>query len=263
MGVVVQLVRIPACHAGGRGFESRPLRQLPDGPNRPVRPFSPLPCGAARAPGSTDARDLPHIAEQEDRPSGSSRSSSSSRSGFFGIDYYFRSPVGGDTIATVGRQRIGAGGVRRGAAPAGRALPPAVPRPVRRLAHGQPRDPPRGARPPRERAAGRRSRSEQRRHARSPTRRSPSASRPSPPSRSTASSRKERYEPIAQLAGPHARGPRRAPAPGLSRDQQFRDAIAETAFVPAGHARRVHPPLGAVARGERGHAGARRPTSPR
>jgi hypothetical protein len=26
--VVVQLVRIPACHAGGREFESRPLRQL-------------------------------------------------------------------------------------------------------------------------------------------------------------------------------------------------------------------------------------------
>jgi integrase len=30
--VVVQLVRIPACHAGGRGFEPRPLRQTKKGP---------------------------------------------------------------------------------------------------------------------------------------------------------------------------------------------------------------------------------------
>jgi hypothetical protein len=28
-GLVVQLVRMPPCHGGGRGFESRPVRKKP------------------------------------------------------------------------------------------------------------------------------------------------------------------------------------------------------------------------------------------
>src|ERR1041385_7376739 len=36
-GAVVQLVRIPACHAGGVWFESRPLRQLPVEPTERIR----------------------------------------------------------------------------------------------------------------------------------------------------------------------------------------------------------------------------------
>jgi hypothetical protein len=47
LGVVVQLVRIPACHAGGRGFESRPLRQVAGKRANRVRPFS---RGTAEAP---------------------------------------------------------------------------------------------------------------------------------------------------------------------------------------------------------------------
>jgi hypothetical protein len=47
-GAVVQLVRIPACHAGGRGFESRPLRHL--FPFAHVKIYRPLSLGAIDTP---------------------------------------------------------------------------------------------------------------------------------------------------------------------------------------------------------------------
>ena len=40
-GAVVQLVRTPACHAGGRGFKSLPRRHLTIPGNVPVRYNSP------------------------------------------------------------------------------------------------------------------------------------------------------------------------------------------------------------------------------
>ena len=47
IGVVVQLVRIPACHAGGRGFESRPLRQRFAVTTRPLAGASCFVCVSA------------------------------------------------------------------------------------------------------------------------------------------------------------------------------------------------------------------------
>ena len=52
--MVVQLVRIPACHAGGRGFESRPLRQSRVGKGAAVR----YAAFAAIAPDSLRSRGL-------------------------------------------------------------------------------------------------------------------------------------------------------------------------------------------------------------
>ena len=53
-GVVVQSVRMLACHAGGRGFESRPLRQSRYPKDAPVASF--VFCGGRRLRRGREAR---------------------------------------------------------------------------------------------------------------------------------------------------------------------------------------------------------------
>ena len=60
LGVVVQLVRIPACHAGGRGFESRPLRQKDNGLQS--QDCSPFFCASSSVSASAGGLQWPHRA---------------------------------------------------------------------------------------------------------------------------------------------------------------------------------------------------------
>ena len=103
-GVVVQLVRIPACHAGGRGFESRPLRQLQTKGEREFALFD----SASLRPCSTlvakHKRIVQFILGLITLPFA-----------FFGVDYYFRRGDSMGEVATLRRRPRHAGASSRNA----------------------------------------------------------------------------------------------------------------------------------------------------
>ncbi len=139
-------------------------------------------------------------------------------------------------------------GVRAGAAPPGRDLPAAVPRPVRRLAHGQPGDPRRRARADDQRAGGVPGQRARRHPAfRPPARRDHRLQSRLPGRRQVLQGtlRVDRARQRALARRPrraHARGLPRAALPRLHRRHGLRAAR---------HPGRLHPPLGADARRER------------
>ena len=137
-GVVVQLVRIPACHAGGRGFESRPLRQTPSTRANASSPFFVIAGDRSRTPRrSHDAMfDLVH---KHKRVAQVILALITLPFAFFGVDYYFRGDSRRATVATVGGDKITQSGIRRGAARAAGADAPAARRQLRSGDVRQPR----------------------------------------------------------------------------------------------------------------------------
>ena len=150
--------------------------------------------------------------------------------GLFGIDYYFRTPLGGDTIATVGNMRVSQGDFDQALRQQQETLQAQFGTQLRLLDHGEPRGSPLRARARHQRAAHRAS--------------APSTSgvkiddkqladriAAEPAFQEDGKFSKERYEAIARAQGFTVVGLDERLREDM-RLARYRDAIVQTAFVP-------------------------------
>ena len=180
--------------------------------------------------------------------------------GLFGIDYYFRTPVGGDTIATVGSLRVSQGDFDQ----ALRQQQETLQGQFGRNFDASIMENPEVRRSVLDRVINERLVvvGAERAGVKIDDKQLAERIAAEPAFQEDGKFSKQRYEAIARSQGFSVVGldERLREDMRLSR---YRDAIVRTAIVPRTTARRVHPPFGAEPRGEHGPASGRKPSWPR